>query len=63
VKSARLFASKQAVNFEQDQFRVRFTGLPADAPDQPVTTLAIECEAEPVQDTEFVRRERPRAGI
>jgi alpha-L-fucosidase len=63
VKSARLFASKQAVNFEQDRFRVRFTGLPADAPDQPVTTLAIECEGEPVQDTEFVRRERPRAGI
>jgi alpha-L-fucosidase len=63
VKSARLFASKQAVNFEQDRFRVRFTGLPADAPDQPVTTLAIECEAEPVQDTEFVRKERPRAGI
>jgi alpha-L-fucosidase len=63
VKSARLFASKQAVNFEQDRFRVRFTGLPADAPDQPVTTLAIECEGEPVQDTEFVRRERPRVGI
>jgi alpha-L-fucosidase len=63
VKSARLFASKQAVNFEQDRFRVRFTGLPADAPDQPVTTLAIECEGEPVQDTEFVRKERPRAGI
>src|ERR1700730_16119399 len=63
VKSARLFASKQAVNFEQDRFRVRFTGLPAVAPDQPVTTLAIECEGEPVQDTEFVRRERPRPGI
>jgi alpha-L-fucosidase len=63
VKSARLFASKHAVHFEQDQFRVRFTGLPADAPDQPVTTLAIECEGEPVQDTEFVRRARPRAGI
>jgi alpha-L-fucosidase len=63
VKSARLFASKHVVNFEQDQFRVRFTGLPADAPDQPVTTLAIECEGEPVQDTEFVRRARPRAGM
>src|SRR6202049_5113915 len=63
VKSARLFASKRPVNFEQDGFRVRFTGLPAVAPDHPVTTLAIECEGEPVQDTEFVRRERPRAGI
>jgi alpha-L-fucosidase len=63
VKSASLFASKHAVNFEQDQFRVRFTGLPSDAPDQPVTTLAIECEGEPVQDMEFVRRARPRAGM
>jgi alpha-L-fucosidase len=63
VKSARLFASKRAVNFEQDRFRVRFSGLPVDAPDQPVTTLEIECEGEPVQNTEFVRRERSRAGI
>jgi alpha-L-fucosidase len=63
VKSARQFASKHAVNFEQDQFRVRFAGLPTDAPDQPVTTLEIECEGEPVQNTEFVRRERSRAGV
>ncbi len=60
VKSAKLFASNRPVEFQQDEFRVRFTGLPADAPDQPVTTLAIECEGEPVQDTEFVRRTRPR---
>jgi alpha-L-fucosidase len=63
VKSARLFASKRAMNFEQDRFRVRFTGLPTDAPDQPVTTLEMECEGEPVQNTEFVRRERSRADI
>jgi alpha-L-fucosidase len=60
VKSARLFAADREVQFLQDQFRVRFTGLPSDAPDQPVTTLAIECDEEPVQDTEFVRRERIR---
>ncbi|MGA8864857.1 MAG: hypothetical protein WB444_13730, partial [Gallionella sp.] len=63
VKSARLFASGHEVKFEQDRFRVRFLGLPSKAPDQPVTTLAIECESEPTQDTMFVRRERPRDGV
>ncbi|MGB2620902.1 MAG: alpha-L-fucosidase [Candidatus Acidiferrum sp.] len=63
VKSARLFASGQEVKFEQSRFRVRFMGLPEEAPDQPVTTIAIECESEPTQDTMFVRRERPRDGV
>lgn len=63
VKSARLFASGQSIKFEQDRFRVRFMGLPNEAPDHPVTTLAIECESEPLQDTGFVRRERPRNGV
>jgi alpha-L-fucosidase len=35
-------------------------GLPATAPDDPVTTIAIECEDVPRQDTDFVRKERPR---
>ena len=48
------------MKFEQDKFRVRFTGLPENAPDDPVTTLAIECDGEPNQDTDFVRNERPR---
>ncbi len=63
VTSARLLASGQGVNFEQERFRVRFTGLPADAPDHPVTTIAIECESEPRQDTGLVRRERPRIRV
>ena len=63
VKSARLLASGQQVKFQQDRFRVRFTGLPAEAPDHPVTTIAIDCESEPVQDTDFVRRERPRNNV
>jgi alpha-L-fucosidase len=63
VKSARLLASGQQVKFQQDRFRVRFTGLPAEPPDHPVTTIAIECESEPVQDTDFVRRERPRNNV
>jgi alpha-L-fucosidase len=63
VLTARLLASGQSVKFEQERFRVRFTGLPDEAPDHPVTTLAIECDAEPIQDTLFVRRERPRNGV
>ena len=63
MKSARLFATNQPVRFEQERFRVRFMGLPKEAPDQPVTTIAIECESEPMQDTGAVRRERPRAGV
>jgi alpha-L-fucosidase len=63
VKSARLLASGQEVKFEQDRFRVRFVNLPANPPDDPITTIAIECDGEPKQDNEFVRRERPRSAV
>ena len=60
VKSARLLASGTSVKFQQDKFRVRFTGLPETAPDNPVTTIAIECDGEPRQDTDFVRNQHVR---
>ena len=60
VQSARLLATGRSVKFEQEKFRVRFVGLPEKAPDEPVTTIAIECDGEPRQDTDFVRKERPR---
>ena len=63
VKSARLLASGHEVKFEQEKLRVRFTGLPAAAPDMPVTTLAIECESEPIQNTRQVRTDRPRNSV
>jgi alpha-L-fucosidase len=63
VKSARMLANGQKVNFQQDRFRVRFTDLPAKAPDHPVTTIAIECDSEPKQDNIFVRKERPRQSV
>ena len=63
VKSARLLASGQEVKFEQDRFRVRFVNLPANPPDDPITTIAIECDGEPKEDNEFVRRERPRSAV
>jgi alpha-L-fucosidase len=60
VQGARLLATGKPVKFEQDQFRVKFTGLPATAPDDPITTIAIDCDGEPKQDTDFVRNEQPR---
>jgi alpha-L-fucosidase len=63
VKSARLLATGKEVKFEQEEFRVRFTGLPAKAPEEPVTTLAIELDGEPRQDTDHVRKDRPRRGV
>ena len=56
VKSARLLATGAPVKFEQEKFRVRFTGLPGKAPDDPVTTIAIECDGEPKQDTDLCAR-------
>jgi len=63
VKSAKLLASGKNVDFKQDDLRVQFTGLPATAPDNPVTVIAIECEGEPVQDLEWVRKNRPRGQV
>lgn len=63
VKSAKLLSCNQPVTFTQDEFRVHMTGLPIDAPDSPVTTIALECEGEPKQDTTFVRKNKPRGTV
>lgn len=63
VKSAKLVKTGETVPFKQDEFRVRFTDLPMEAPDYPVSTIAIECESEPRQDTDFVRKNKPRMGV
>ena len=63
VKSATLVKSGASVPFKQDEFRVRFADLPTSAPDYPVTTIAIECESEPTQNTDFVRKNKPRMGV
>jgi alpha-L-fucosidase len=63
VKSAKLLKTGESIPFKQDEFRVRFTDLPMEAPDYPVTTIAIECESEPKQDTDFVRKNKPRMGV
>src|SRR5260370_15536966 len=63
VKSARMLASSKKVDFEQDPYRVRFTGLTAQPPDHPVTTIAMECESQPTHDSIFVRKEKTRACV
>lgn len=63
VKSVHLLKTKENVKFTQDPYRVHLIGLPAQAPDAPVTTLVLECESEPRQDTDFVRKEKPRGGV
>jgi alpha-L-fucosidase len=63
VKSARLLKNGKAVAFTQDDWRVKFTGLPEKAPDYPVVTIAIECDGEPKQDTDHVRKDKPRDGV
>jgi alpha-L-fucosidase len=63
VKNARLFATGRKVEFRQEEFRVQFTGLPEKAPDDLATVIEIECDGEPVQDMEWVRKERPRRAV
>jgi alpha-L-fucosidase len=60
VKSARLLCTGEAVKFDQSRFRVQLSGLPKKAPDNPLVTIAIECETVPVTDMEFVRGKKPR---
>jgi alpha-L-fucosidase len=63
VKSARLLKTGTEVKFTQDDFQTKFTGLPEKAPDYPVTTIEIECESEPTQDTDYVRINKPRGSV
>jgi alpha-L-fucosidase len=49
VGSAVLLPSRQPMKFEQNDFRVRFRDLPAEAPDELITVLELECESVPKQ--------------
>jgi len=63
VKSVRVLKTGQDIQFTQDPYRVHIIGLTQDAPDFPVTTLVVECESEPSQDTNFVRNNKPRGSV
>ena len=63
VQAAHLVKTGDPVKFTQDPYQTKLIGLPKAAPDSPVTTIAIECDAEPRQDTNFVRINKPRGSV
>jgi len=63
VLSAKFYPSGKPVTFEQEQFRVKFTNLPAQAPDPIATVIAIECDGEPAQDQLLIRTNRKRESV
>jgi alpha-L-fucosidase len=63
AKSARLLKTGEAVQFTQDEWTLRLTGLPIQAPDQPATVIEVECDAEPVIDHEGPRSHWPRYKV
>jgi alpha-L-fucosidase len=63
VKSVRLLVGDKPLTFTQDDLSLKITCLPATAPDQPATVIAIECDGEPALSHEYVRKNRPRFKI
>lgn len=63
VLSAKLLKTGEKVIFSQDAFSLRITGLPAHAPDDPVTVIACECDQPPVIDHHEIRPEWPRYKV
>jgi alpha-L-fucosidase len=63
VTSAHLVKTGVEVKFTQDDFLTKFVGPSEEASDWPLTTIAIECESEPMQDTNYVRINKPRAAV
>ena len=64
VKSARFLKSGQNIRFTQDENRTHLTGLPRNAPDSPVTTIVLECDAEPRQNLDpELRLSKPRGKV
>ena len=61
--SARLLKTGQAIQFTQDEWALRLTGLPMQAPDQPATVIEVECDAEPAIDHEAPRAHWPRYKV
>jgi alpha-L-fucosidase len=63
VLSARLLKTGQKVEFTQDEFALRLTGLPMQAPDQPATVIEVECDSEPIVNHESMRPLWPRHKV
>ena len=63
VKSVRLLKSGERVAFAQDEFCLRLTGLPLEAPDQPSTVIEVECDGDPIIDHDAKRPLWPRLKV
>lgn len=63
VLSARLLKTGQKVEFTQDEFSLRLTGLPLVAPDHPATVIAVECDGEPTVNHPSIRALWPRYKV
>jgi alpha-L-fucosidase len=63
VLSAKMYPGGKTLKFDQQDFRVRISGLPAAPPDPLVTTIAVECDAEPTQDMQAIRINRKRENF
>ena len=61
--SAKLLKTGQKVEFTQDEFTLRLTGLPIAAPDNPATVIAVECDSEPSVDHGSMRALWPRNKV
>jgi alpha-L-fucosidase len=63
VLSARILKTGQKVEFTQDEFTFRLTGMPLEAPDQPATVIEVQCDGEPVVDHAAERPLWPRYKV
>jgi alpha-L-fucosidase len=63
VLAARMLKTGQAIQFTQDEFTFRLTGMPLEAPDQPATVIEVECDGEPIIDHEALRSLWPRYKV
>ncbi len=61
--SARLVKNGQKVEFTQDEFTLRLSGLPLVAPDEPATVIEVECDGEPAIDHSALRPLWPRHKV
>ena len=63
VLSAKLLKTGQKVDFTQDEFSLRLTGMPLTAPDTPSTVIEVECDGEPIISHQEMRSKWPREKV
>jgi alpha-L-fucosidase len=63
AKAARLLKTGEPVQFTQDEWSLRLTGLPLTAPDQPATVIEVDCDGTPDIDHDALRPLWPRYKV